>query len=403
MPERRCKDDVGHMVENRVVCSMEAAIRPACCFLAARVRERTPDGAGLRRSAILDRSAPVGTEGYGGERLVDGTELAEAWLFTDIESSTRLWQSYPQAMPAAYRLHDEIIRNATDTEHGVVVSVVGDAFQAGFPSVERAVTAAIKAQRRLQTETLPLPESLRVRMAIHAATLEQKVSSLTIQHELGLVLTVAHGEQIVATGAAVSNADVPDGDWQWKELGRHLIRGIQEELSLYQVVARGLRDAFPPLRTRSMHPNNLPAISADSQREDLAEGEIRGHFGRGSRLVTLIDADTERSLRTAVACAWALLPRFPDGAFLIVVEGSLAQAVHSSLGVDASPVPTMDELAARIGRREVLLVVSGMETTDDGVIELAELLARCPLLHVMVAATEPLQSRWEHVVYLPDS
>ena len=58
---------------------------------------------------------------------------------------------------------------------------------------------------------------------------------------------------------------------------------------------------------------------------------------------------------------------------------------------------------ARIGSRQILLVVSGLETTSEGVSELAEALARCPGLHVVVAAREPLRIRWERVVYLRDS
>jgi class 3 adenylate cyclase len=120
-----------------------------------------------------------------------------------------------------------------------VVVVVGDAFQARFPSSEHAVMAAIGAQRRLQAEDWPLPEPLRVRMALHAATCGREVPALTIWHELGMVLGAAHGDQIIATEAAVSRADAADGDWRWRELGKHLVRGMAEEISLYQVVTAG--------------------------------------------------------------------------------------------------------------------------------------------------------------------
>jgi hypothetical protein len=334
---------------------------------------------------------------------VEDSEPANVWLFTDIVGSTRLWQAYPQAMSDAYRLHDAIIRAATDSEQGRVVSVVGDAFQAGFPSVDRALKAAIRAQRRLQSATWPLPEPLRVRMAIHAATEGQKIPALTIRHELGLVLGAAHGEQVIATAAVVLQADAADGDWTWQGLGRHLVRGMEGAIPLYQLVGGGLHNAFPPLRTRSTHPHNLPAMPADSYHERLAETVIGDHFKRGSRLVTLIAADVESAQVTGVAAARALLPRFPDGAFVTLVDGSLPGAVISSMGIDLDLGATMDELAATIGQRQVLLVLSGMETTTDGATELAELLSRCPLLHVIVAATEPLQTLWERVVYLPVS
>jgi hypothetical protein len=164
-----------------------------------------------------------------------------------------------------------------------------------------------------------------------------------------------------------------------------------------------LRDEFPPLRTRSTHPHNLPAIRADSHFEPEAEAEIQEHFEGESRWVTLVAADLESAMETGVSSAWKLLPRFPNGAFLTVVNGSLTHAMHSSLAVEAECEPAMDDLIAMIGRQQVLLVVFGMETSAEGVSQLAEVMARCPRLHVIVVASEPLQSRWERLVYLADS
>jgi class 3 adenylate cyclase len=40
------------------------------------------------------------------------------FLFTDIEGSTRLWQSSPTAMRAALESHDQVIRSAIDAHGG---------------------------------------------------------------------------------------------------------------------------------------------------------------------------------------------------------------------------------------------------------------------------------------------
>ena len=40
------------------------------------------------------------------------------FLFTDIEDSTRLWQEQPEAMPQAHALHDRILHEAIDANHG---------------------------------------------------------------------------------------------------------------------------------------------------------------------------------------------------------------------------------------------------------------------------------------------
>ena len=42
-----------------------------------------------------------------------------AFLFTDVEGSTRLWQAHPDAMLRAYARHDAILRGAITRHRGV--------------------------------------------------------------------------------------------------------------------------------------------------------------------------------------------------------------------------------------------------------------------------------------------
>ena len=95
-----------------------------------------------------------------------------AFLFTDVEGSTRLWQQHQLAMERADARHDAILRGAVAEQGGVVYKVVGDAVQAAFPTVEQAVAAALEVQLGLSLQGwagLGLPEPLRVRTALHAA------------------------------------------------------------------------------------------------------------------------------------------------------------------------------------------------------------------------------------------
>ena len=42
------------------------------------------------------------------------------FLFTDLESSTRLWRDYPAAMPRAYARHDALLKTAITGRGGRV-------------------------------------------------------------------------------------------------------------------------------------------------------------------------------------------------------------------------------------------------------------------------------------------
>ena len=69
------------------------------------------------------------------------------FLFTDIEGSTRLWQEEPEAMSVAHARHDEILREAIESNHGYVFQIIGDSFSAAFHNAVDGLNAALKAQR----------------------------------------------------------------------------------------------------------------------------------------------------------------------------------------------------------------------------------------------------------------
>ncbi len=71
------------------------------------------------------------------------------FLFTDIEDSTRLWESAPVDMATAVQAHDVIVRSAIERHGGYVFATGGDGFCAAFSSAVDAVTAAIESQREL--------------------------------------------------------------------------------------------------------------------------------------------------------------------------------------------------------------------------------------------------------------
>src|SRR4051794_27138723 len=100
----------------------------------------------------LDESGPRGTSGLGGRvsdrspPLPSGTVT---FLFTDIESSTRLWQEFPDAMVDALARHDAILRETVEAAGGRVVKTTGDGVHAVFANASEAIDAAITGQRAL--------------------------------------------------------------------------------------------------------------------------------------------------------------------------------------------------------------------------------------------------------------
>src|SRR5262249_36595677 len=72
-----------------------------------------------------------------------------AFLFTDIEGSTRLWQQDEASMCKAVARHDLLLRAVVADHGGVVFSTMGDGVAAAFQTASAAVSCALEAQRLL--------------------------------------------------------------------------------------------------------------------------------------------------------------------------------------------------------------------------------------------------------------
>src|SRR5262245_15453151 len=97
------------------------------------------------------------------------------FLFTDLEGSTRLWETNPSEMQPVLARHDELLRIAIAESGGWVVKTTGDGVHAVFTTADAATRAALEAQRALVAERWDdAVPALKVRMGIHTGTAEQR-------------------------------------------------------------------------------------------------------------------------------------------------------------------------------------------------------------------------------------
>ncbi|MBK5107426.1 MAG: adenylate/guanylate cyclase domain-containing protein, partial [Anaerolineales bacterium] len=94
------------------------------------------------------------------------------FLFTDLESSTDLWEEFPEEMNSALARHDAILKAAVESEGGFVVKTTGDGLHAAFPSAIDGVKAVLASQLALISEQWGSTGQLRVRMALHSGEAE---------------------------------------------------------------------------------------------------------------------------------------------------------------------------------------------------------------------------------------
>jgi class 3 adenylate cyclase len=92
------------------------------------------------------------------------------YLLTDIEGSSRLWESDPDAMRAALALHDELLEASVAATGGErpLEQGEGDSAVVAFSGASRGLSCALFLQRRLAAAEWPDGCQLRVRIALHS-------------------------------------------------------------------------------------------------------------------------------------------------------------------------------------------------------------------------------------------
>ena len=221
------------------------------------------------------------------------------FLFTDIEGSTRRWESDPDAMRLALAAHDGVLRNAIESRDGWLFKHTGDGVCAVFSSARAAVDAAVEAQRSL---------ALPVRMGIATGEAELRGDDYfgPTLNRAARIMAAGHGGQILV---ALSTVALVDG-LEWVDLGPRRLRDLSEPVQIFQVRAEGLRVEFPASNTIDTVPGNLPAQVTSFVGRESAVAAIVEALG-GHRLVTLVGVGGVGKTRLALHTAAHVGGRIP--------------------------------------------------------------------------------------------
>jgi class 3 adenylate cyclase len=215
------------------------------------------------------------------------------FVFTDVQNSTNLWATVPDAMDASLEAHDTIMRTLLTKFRGYEVKTEGDAFMVSFFSAIDAILWCLAVQEALVAYTWPdalleapsarrevstatgavLFAGVRVRMGIHTGHPNCRRNPVTARMDyFGPVVNrtarlsdSAHGGQVVCTQEVfdlLKNAQLTPEFFTDEteraviaavhadDCGNHPYKGIQELVRVFQLSTPALRDRqFPALRT----------------------------------------------------------------------------------------------------------------------------------------------------------
>ncbi len=333
-----------------------------------------------------------------------GIHLA-TFLFTDIEDSTKLWETVPEKMKGAVQRHHAILQEAITSNGGEVFQIIGDAFCAAFPTAASAIFAAATSQRGFDQEPWDLPFPIRVRMGIHTGEAERisvdpivgGYNTNPTLNRLARILQAGHGGQVLVSFVTkeLLNDSLP-ANTSLRYLGKYYLRSLVRSEDLFQLDITGLPSDFSPLKILHLPKHNLPSqLTSFIGRETEIAEVIR--LLKKQRTVTLVGPGGTGKTRLSIEIANEISTQYPGGVWFVelapILDGQLVPyATAMAIGLREEPQrPIIETLSEYLRDKQLLLILDNCEHLVEACAPLVErLLHGAPQIRILATSREIL-------------
>jgi predicted ATPase/class 3 adenylate cyclase len=333
------------------------------------------------------------------------------FAFTDIEGSTALWERHQTAMGPIIARHYALLEEGVATFGGRIIKRTGDGIFALFPdgapgAPSAALACAVELQQRFQNEPWPVIGELRVRMAFHRGEAEEVAGDYygPTANRTARLMALGWGGQILVSEELRKYAAPPEGA-QWLDFGLHQIKDLPEPQRVFGLLHPQLKlKEFPPLKSLSNRPHNLPEQLAPFFGRETELREIAQRLEGRGRLLTLLGGGGMGKSRLAIAFAMEQLGRFRHGVHRVVLESlsspdGLTDRIADSLKIGLyRSRDVREQLLEYLGDKEILLILDPCERVAVGAGLLSEILEQCPGVRILACSRRRLNVRGETVL-----
>ncbi len=332
-------------------------------------------------------------------------------LFTDMEGSTRLLQQVGERYADVLADCRRLMRAVFAQHDGFEVDTQGDAFFVVFDRATDAVAAAVSVQHALASAPWPADVEVRVRIGIHTGE-----PILTADGYIGLdihlaarIMSAGHGGQILLsqTTRDLVEQHLPE-DAYLRDLGEHRLKDVHTPARLFQVCVSGFPSDFPPLTTLNSRPNNLPVQPTPFIGREREVATIVQLLSREDvRLLTLTGPGGTGKSRLSLQVAMELSNVFTDGVVFVnltpIIDPALViPTIARTLELkETGGQSLLALLNASLREKKLLLLLDNFERVVSAATQLADLLAACPKLKIVVTSRVVLHVRAEYEFAVP--
>ena len=329
------------------------------------------------------------------------------FLFTDVEGSTRLWESAPEPMRVALARLDALASALFANGGGVWVKPrgEGDSLFCVFARATDALAVALELQRALAAEPWPPEAVLRVRMALDTGEADVRDGDYygPIVNRCVRLRGLAQGGQVLLSEATrgLVRDRLPAGAGL-HDRGTHRLRDVSRPERVFQLVHSDLAPPpeTPPRPLSGGVRNNLPRLLTTFVGRQKEVGEVR-RLLTTAPLVTLTGSGGCGKTRLSLQAA-AGVEGCPDGIWFADLAplaasddpagAAAAQVVARAAGIGEEPGrPLIQTLADALNPQSLLVILDNCEHVLGEVAPLAQALLRaCPRLRILATSREGL-------------
>jgi DNA-binding SARP family transcriptional activator len=162
------------------------------------------------------------------------------FALTDIDGSTGLWETDPDAMAAALEFHDELIARVVERHGGRLLKDKGegDATLSVFQRASDAVACAAELRHTLLTGSGTAGLDLRVRVALHSGEAQERDGDYfgpVLNRAARLRMLASGGVTVLSQSTAELVRDRLPRELALVDVGRHELRGLSRPERVFEL------------------------------------------------------------------------------------------------------------------------------------------------------------------------